>query len=413
MTAIRLTSRHCFLLSLPLAVVACWLWTSAILSVPARVSRVVVDASSLANVDDPVDRAEGDAAPDTEAVPAVETPAQPDAVTQAEAAAQAEAQATGQPESPTADPGSLGGRDEVPAPATGPVTTQTNQKPEPSGNEVPPSEIQPVASPDLATVSGLTSLLPTSPTGTLPTNADAAANRKPLLNVQVPSRLSFNQPPRWPGYYLVAVRARRVPAVLEVISLNGDQLVGPLTLDEFSRLVGRASLNRGVLLDNDLLVPVQDRLLPLGGGWQAWMLLDETVWNQWRTTVESSLRQRALTWSQVRSLTIRLEQTKEDAQRGPRLAVADITQHDAQPAASDNAGSLARGQLPAEVPRHPTLPDDSVPPRNSVPPASSSQPANSGQPGTIGQPGTSDRPGRAEPTKGPPAAVPLRTGART
>ncbi len=124
------------------------------------------------------------------------------------------------------------------------------------------------------------------------------------------------------GTRLAAVRPRRGGA--ECLPINGRHLGSPQDVESWLREHPRHSARHGILLPRSWFRELDDRLLPLGGGWQFWLLVEDALFAQWIEQVSIRLAVRGTAWEDVERIEARLTLTRAGAEPQWRLEVMAI-----------------------------------------------------------------------------------------
>ncbi len=103
---------------------------------------------------------------------------------------------------------------------------------------------------------------------------------------------------------LVVVRQRRGGA--ECLPVVGGQLDSPQMMDDWLREHPEYAGRRGILLPRTWFREFDERLLTRGGGWQFWLLVEDTLFASWIRQVADRLAARQATWDQLRRIDARL-----------------------------------------------------------------------------------------------------------
>lgn len=124
------------------------------------------------------------------------------------------------------------------------------------------------------------------------------------------------------GTRLAAVRPRRGGA--ECLPISGWHL-GPLQdVESWLRDHPQHSARHGILLPRSWFRELEDRLLPLGGGWQFWLLIEDALFAQWIEHVSRRLVVRGTTWEDATRIEARLTLIRVGGERQWRLEVTGI-----------------------------------------------------------------------------------------
>jgi len=99
------------------------------------------------------------------------------------------------------------------------------------------------------------------------------------------------------GAQLAALRQRR--GFIEVALVREDGISPPTDLDNLLRRHPGYSGRNGIVLERRWLNDVEDRLLTYGGGWQAWLLIEDELFIEWRTAVDRRIKAQGLDWESV------------------------------------------------------------------------------------------------------------------
>lgn len=103
---------------------------------------------------------------------------------------------------------------------------------------------------------------------------------------------------------LVVVRQRRGGA--ECLPVVDGQLGSPQMMDDWLRQHPEYAGRRGILLPRTWFREFDDRLLTRGGGWQFWLLVEDTLFAQWIRQVAEQLAARQATWDRLQHIDARL-----------------------------------------------------------------------------------------------------------
>lgn len=132
---------------------------------------------------------------------------------------------------------------------------------------------------------------------------------------------------RLPQTRLAACRARR--GYTELVLVERGELSRPVTVDDFLRLEPAYQGRQGIVLSPEMLQPWQDRLLVYGGGWQAWLLVEDQLFARWLDEVRQSLASRRAVWDQVARIAAQL-------QPDGRMVLQEVELRPATPPADEN-----------------------------------------------------------------------------
>jgi hypothetical protein len=138
---------------------------------------------------------------------------------------------------------------------------------------------------------------------------------------------------------LAACRVRR--GFTELVLLGDGELVRPLAVDEFIAAYPAFGARRGILLPQSVLTPVEERLLVHGGGWQAWLLVEDALLADWVAEIEESPRLQGAAWPQVQRIAVRLAVERRAEARRCRIIVTEVRtrEHAAEDAPRTSAPS--------------------------------------------------------------------------
>ncbi len=99
------------------------------------------------------------------------------------------------------------------------------------------------------------------------------------------------------GARLAAVRQRR--GFIEAVLIHDGQTSRPIPVEKLVHDYPQYRGRRGIMLARHWLGDVEDRLLGYGGGWQAWLLIDDRVFREWMTIVHHEVMTNRNDWNSV------------------------------------------------------------------------------------------------------------------
>lgn len=153
------------------------------------------------------------------------------------------------------------------------------------------------------------------------------------------------------GAQLAAVRQRR--GFIEAALVRENGISPPTDLDDLLRGHPEYSGRNGIVLDRRWLDEVEDRLLTYGGGWQAWLLIEDGLFSAWRAAVDRRIKALGLNWESVERIEAAVQVRRVDKKIRANFLVLRL--HQKQPpaepvaAASLTAEPASVGQ-PSDVP---------------------------------------------------------------
>jgi hypothetical protein len=283
-------------------------WADGLLQASRRASDLLMTASDLQELaaaePEPEAAEEEDDAPQAEATGMRSDEVSPTVSENGSAAARREAVAA-DPVSASEASGALPDHVALP-PVDEPPTVETASD-EPLVADDP--VIEPVAEtndsvPDFGGEGTLQSFLghaATSAEGSLP---NGLTGRGPVWTIRFDRVHSAERLSAVPRTRLAAVRQRRDGA--ECLPIAGRQLGAAQTVDAWLSGHPEYSARRGVLLPRSWFREFDDRLLPLGGGWQFWLLVEDALFAQWIEQVSGPLAARQAGWADVLRIEARL-----------------------------------------------------------------------------------------------------------
>lgn len=110
---------------------------------------------------------------------------------------------------------------------------------------------------------------------------------------------------RLPQTRLAACRPRR--GFTELILIERGELSRPMTVEDFLQLEPGYQARQGIVLGSSVLRSVEDRLVVHGGGWQAWLLVEDQRFARWLEQVRQALSARNLEWPQIARISAQLQ----------------------------------------------------------------------------------------------------------
>jgi len=306
-------------LTLALALVLGTLWADGLLQVSRRAAEVVLSPADLqalhAAAAAPTSPAEGtESRLDAAAAGSTEPPTPPEAQTVPEPApippeppGPAEAGPAPPPEPHVSPPPG----DSTDRPANDSPTVAAADPP-PADDDAPVPDEAPApaaqasaAEPEFGGAGTLQSFAGQAATAGDSTAESAAPGRGPAWIIHFRRAYTAEELSRTPQTRLVAVRQR--PGYAECLPIEGRTMGACQSVAEFLQQHPQFSSRHGILLPRGWFRPLDERLLPLGGGWQFWLLVDNGLFSTWIDRLTPELAARRCVWDQVERIEGQLE----------------------------------------------------------------------------------------------------------
>jgi len=119
----------------------------------------------------------------------------------------------------------------------------------------------------------------------------------PVWDIQFHGEPTTELLQRIKGARLAAVRHRR--GFIEVALIRDGEISLPARVEELLRDHPEFLGRKGIILDRRWLGEVEDRLLNYGGGWQAWLLIEDAMFAEWLNAVNAHVKASQLGWDSI------------------------------------------------------------------------------------------------------------------